>query len=202
MTTFKAKQKNQLKNNFKDIAKFLVKLANDYLIKIILSLIISFQLLAIFVLPNPESVLYRKLSWAIEDYGNFLGINTTWRFFSPNPLVRRIEYQVFSRAKNGELVGKKYLYPNLVAQEKSRETHNRKFAHGLIMYINPMLLKKTFGPYLCRLHPEAETIAVNAKGREFSSLEKSIFEGEKREEIGRAVEVSLSEFECADGKML
>jgi len=164
--------------------------------KIVLSLFVIFQMGAAFVLPNPESILYRKLSFIYEAYGNFFGMNTTWRFFSPNPLVRRVSYEVFSRNSKGALEGHSENYPQRVDQENFRETHNRKFAHGLILITRLDILKNTFAPYICRKHPGAESVAFYAEGRELPTIESAQFFREDRANLGDIQKNYLLDVSC------
>src|SRR5437867_2035354 len=99
--------------------------------KIVLSCFIIFHIISVFVLPNPESIVYRNLT-LIPQYGNLFGLNTTWRFFSPNPLIRLLEYDVFYRDKDGQLQMTSHQYPSM-ADHELREIYNRKMTNGMFM---------------------------------------------------------------------
>jgi len=149
----------------------------------LLSAFACWQILTVFICPNPDSILFRYFRGSVVTYGNFFGLNTTWRFFSPDPNVRLFEYDTYTRDADGKLRGESFRYPNTLVEEPSREIFNRKMNNEMYL-IARNILDKTLGPLICRWHPKAETIAVYLKGRVFPSLEKSILEGKRVADIG------------------
>ena len=166
------------------------------LIKILASAFILFHISSVFVLPNPEGILYRHWSW-VTNYGNLFGFNTTWRFFSPNPLIRVLEYDVFYRDQTGDLQMSSFQYPKPLSQEPSREVYNRKMTNGMFMLSRGDHFDKTLGVKLCSWHPRAETIAIYTKGRVFPSVEKSRFEGSRVSDIGAIERIHVKDLECS-----
>ena len=63
--------------------------------KFFLSVFIILHVTTMVVVSNPGSILSRSLPHFMISYASTLGLNTTWRFFSPNPAGERyIEYEV------------------------------------------------------------------------------------------------------------
>src|SRR6185437_7677907 len=119
-------------------------------LKILLSLFAAWQIFSIFVLPDPDSVVYRHFTNSIVQYGNLIGCNNTWRFFSPNPLIRLLEYDVFTRDQNGELhLLTSGRYPRKLEAEPNREVYNRKLNSGMYLMIQNKV-PVTIGRVLCR----------------------------------------------------
>src|SRR5690606_40348478 len=124
------------------------------------------------------------------------GFNTTWRFFSPNPNVKFIEYEIFSRNAAGELEARTFQYPSQQDRELSVEIYNRKITNAMFVIARPEMHTALLQPYMCRLHPEAEQIAVYVKGRRFDSLEKSRLQGDSRSEIGTIEKIYVTDLYC------
>lgn len=165
--------------------------------QIFLTAFILFHLLSIFVLPNPDSILYRKLASPVVTYGNFFGFNTTWRFFSPNPLIRIMEYKVFTPGSDGQLAETVFRYPRDLKDEGSRETYNRKLANSMVMLMREDFLKEIIGPKICGWHPGAETVSISMKGRVWPTIEKSALMGEeKRHELGQIQTQHVMDINC------
>ena len=168
------------------------------LIKGALSLFIIFHVTAIFIFPNPESILYRRTASVLATYGNFFGFNTTWRFFSPNPMVRIIEYDVFKADDTGQLQGETFRYPRDIKEEKFREIYNRKLNNAMFMVMRQNLLNEVLGPMMCRWHPGAETLAVSIKGRVIPTIESSKLSGAPaRQELGAIQKQYMADVQCA-----
>lgn len=166
--------------------------------KAILSVIICFHLLCIFVLPNPDSILFRQIANVIAPYGSFIGINTTWRFFSPTPIIRIMEYKVFTPNEHDRLVEKTYRYPKAYKEELFGELYSRKLNNSMYMLSHLTYMKEHFSKVLCRWHPEAEVISVWAKGRNIPNLERSqLIEGD-RTDLGEIQVSYMMDARCID----
>lgn len=141
--------------------------------KALLSLFVVFQVSVVFVLPNPDSILYRETYKYFASYANTLGFNTTWRFFSPNPFMWVVEYDVIPDldAWRG-LEFETYRYPSSLQDVGTREGFNRRLNFGMFMTSQDRLLENYFGPFLCKRHPEAEIIAIYMVGRETPSIDR------------------------------
>lgn len=178
-----------------------LRLQKPNLVRVLLSIFIVIQLLTIFICPNPESILYSELASSLVVYGNLFGLNTTWRFFSPNPGVRLLEYDVFTRNAAGQLVGESFRYPKSAEEEKFREIYGRKVGNEMFV-VARNILPVTLGPQLCKWHPGAETIAIYLKGRNFSSIEKSRLEGQHVADIGQVTRTYLQDVHCDTNEKL
>ncbi len=110
------------------------------LAKVLLSFFILFQIAAVFILPNPEGILYRELAPVVVTFGNFFGLNTTWRFFSPNPAVRVLEYDLYTRDAAGNLQSVTFRHPRHLREEKFRGVYNRKLNKLLVLLLILYLL--------------------------------------------------------------
>lgn len=164
--------------------------------RILLSVFVIFHLFAIFVLPNPENILYRTSAPLITEYGNLLGINTTWRFFSPNPLIRYMEYTVYNHDAEKNLVGEVHRFPRHFSEEPFFENFSRKLNNAMLMMNQVTFLREKFSKIMCGWHPGAETIAVASRGRIVPNIEKSqLFEG-GRESLGEVRSSPVAEFDC------
>ena len=142
-------------------------------IKVLLSILICFHLLAILVLPNPNSILSRELPWLTE-YGNLLFINTTWRFFSPNPLIRTVEYRTYRFDEDDNVVSStEKSFPSADYAWGERETYNRTLNFAMIASSRAEWAQQLLGPVLCRQNPQADEITVTQIRRDFYALEKA-----------------------------
>jgi hypothetical protein len=166
------------------------------LLKVILSVFIVFQLTCVFVLPNPDSIIYRELAPLVVTYGNFFDFNTTWRFFSPNPMVRLMEYDVFTPGPDGKLITESFRYPKSLEDEGSRENFNRKLNNAMYMMGRAEFLKDIFGPTICSWHPKADSIAVYMRGRVLPTIEKSKLTGGERIELGEVERQYVADINC------
>ena len=175
-------------------------LHNRILLKTFLSLFAIWHIFSIFVLPDPDSVLYHHLTNSVVRYGNLIGFNNTWRFFSPNPLIRLLEYDIFTRGQNGQLhfllSGR---YPRSFNQEPNREIYNRKLDSGMYLMMQNKV-PVTIGRVLCRQYANADTIAIYLRGREFPPIEKAnlAFEGNRVTNLGDVVRQYMFDIHCAD----
>lgn len=165
--------------------------------KFILSVFIIFHLICVFILPNPDGILYRQFAPVVVTYGSFFGFNTTWRFFSPNPLIRIMQYEVFSRNEDGNLVGQIFQYPRSLEEEGSRENFNRKLTNSMFMMMREEYMRDILGPKICSWHPGAEIISFSMRGRVLPSIEKSKFMGSVREEISEIQTQHLTDVNCS-----
>lgn len=113
--------------------------------------------------------------------------------------MRLIEYEVFRKGDDGKLHSEEFRYPEKVEEEKFREIYNRKVNNGMYVVARD-ILPKTLGPYLCRKHMGAETIAIYVKGRVFSTIEKAQFEGSHVADIGEIHRDFLMDVHCGAEK--
>ena len=63
--------------------------------KVSLSVFICFHITTMILVANPSSLLSRMAPHFMISYASTLGLNTTWQFFSPNPMGERyLEYEI------------------------------------------------------------------------------------------------------------
>lgn len=164
-------------------------------IKNIFSVFIIFHLFAIVLYPNPSSVLARELAPYINWYGNSLGLNTTWQFFSPDPgNIRSIEYQVIVEDEDNIKIFNHKWPPD----DESLFTNNigRRFYFSLRTILDSYRREMFFIPYLCQVHPEATSITIKAVQELVSSIEKAKIESLGYDEIDEPMIVPAQEYGC------
>jgi hypothetical protein len=150
-------------------------------LRILLSIFICYQLLAVLVLANGGSYLGRRLDRWITPYGNLFGFNTTWNFFAPDPAhTMYIHYYVhFEDSSKEPLEG--YIPP-----EKEKiviDSSKRRFLYAMrFMIIDEKRLKVILGPFLCRQHEGAASVHVENILEPIPNLDLSTMSmGQKKE---------------------
>lgn len=168
-------------------------------VKVLLSLFICFHLLAILVLPNPNSLPNRELP-LLSTYGNLLAINTTWRFFSPNPLIKTVEYETYKYDDNYNVIEtKEYKFPLSVEDIGGREAYNRTLNYAMIAVGHPDWAYQLLGPVLCRKHPEVDEIAIYQLRRDYVPIEKAQIL-ESYEKLYEVIRDRVTDVSCKDLK--
>lgn len=111
----------------------------------------------------------------LSAYGNLLGLNTTWRFFSPNPLIRTIEYTFYSYDEDSQNydASKVWQFPESLEAIGSRESYNRLLNFAMLAAATPEWATALLGPILCRKHQQADVIAVYQVRTEFLPIERA-----------------------------
>ena len=130
-------------------------------LKIFISLFIVYHLLVVFTVPHRSSLIYEKLSSYFISYAHTLGIHTGWSFYAPNPTSYfYFEYEVIDKE---DQVDDFRWPPSRKESGRLMFNHNRLISHTMFFIgSGPGNLKKYFLPYLCRLHPEAKEISIQA----------------------------------------
>lgn len=162
--------------------------------QIVLSIFLVYHVCAILILPNPDSIIFRQVERIFLNYGNFLGINTTWRFFSPNPLIRMLEYEILDA--DGHVVGEVHKFPESPSKEGSRESYNRQLNYAMYMMSNMEHLRGFLTPYLCARHPEAHGFVYYSVSRDMPTVEAAASHGAGREYLERITRTTLADFPC------
>lgn len=160
--------------------------------KIALSIFLIFHVLAIFVLPNPDSILYREWQSVFARYGSTLGINTTWRFFSPNPNLSTVEYEVIGMDHEPEV----HRYPPSVAAVGSREAYNRLMNYAIYMAAGSRYLEDFLHPTLCKMHPGAAALSYYVISNRFPTIESAQLRASSREDLSVKTRSRAGEFSC------
>lgn len=142
-------------------------------IKIILSVFLVIHLIAVLLFPNPYSLLNHFFAPLINPYGNQLGLNTTWQFFSPDPgSLRYLEYDVVIESEENIDVQRQTFPPQ---QDSSlwKANQARIFYYAVRMVSHSDSIGNYLIPYLCRKHPEATSIALKAVDKRIPSMAKA-----------------------------
>ena len=143
-------------------------------VKAVVSLALVFHLFAVFVFPNPESLLSRQASWILFPYGNFLGLNTTWRFFSPNPIINLLEFEAYGYNDEGDVDFEKVgRLPDSMDMVYSRESYNRLMNFAMLASSREKHFKGILKHYFCGQYPEADEIAFFHVEYVLPSIEKA-----------------------------
>jgi hypothetical protein len=165
--------------------------------KAVLSAALVFHLVAILVLPNPESVIYRSLEKVLVPYGNFLGLHTTWRFFSPNPQMRFLEYEALGFNDQGDIsYSYRARFPEKGKDVISRESFNRMMNFAMIVSGRPDLQRSILKPVLCARNSKAETIYLYNLGHQIENIERARLSGGPREAISTLDRIEVGSFKC------
>lgn len=162
--------------------------------KVAISAFVVFHLAAVFILPNPDSILYHATQKVIRTYGTALGLHTTWRFFSPNPLLKVLEYRVVgSKTESAET---RHRFPEDVKEAGNREGFNRLMTYAMYMAQSKETLEAHLQPYLCAKWPDATSIEYEILGNEFPAIERAQKIGLDREMLMKQVRQPAGELEC------
>ena len=164
---------------------------------VILSLFIVFHLCSVLLYPNPGSVLYRYVEPLISGYGNQLGLNTTWQFFSPNPgSLRHLEYNVIIESDDDiDIVP--FTYPPQNEASLLKANQARLFYYTVRMITHQPHIENHLIPYLCRKHPEATSIALKAIDKKIPSMAKArLLEVDTFSDLHQDLDIPEQEFGC------
>ncbi len=139
----------------------------------------------------------RELPWLVE-YGNILTLNTTWRFFSPNPLIRTVEYKTYEY-ENDIPTEQEFLFPEppkgLLQSLFNREKYNRTLNYSMLITSREEWAQAYLSKLLCRMHPKADEIAVFQVHREFMPIEKARFMQDYRS-LMKTKRRRVADFQC------
>ena len=167
------------------------------LIKILLSLAIIYHLLAVIVFPNPNSILARSLAPLINPYGNTLGLNTTWQFFSPDPgHLRYVSYQVV--VETGEdFQLEDFSWPPDNTEGMFTANIGRRFYHAFRTVLTDDKRQNYLVPFLCRKHPQATSIVIKTVNKVIPSIEEMQLESySKFSDVQKTLPVPSQEYGC------
>lgn len=176
------------------------------------------------IVANPDSIPSRRASNLMFYYANTLGLNTTWQFFSPNPMGERyLEYEVhyddewadslnsnsqphseesadegMELEGEGERGGKwtHHYWPPRHHVKMSQEIKNRIFSHSVHSTLNETLAEDIFIPWVCRKHPKARSISLKAETKSLPSIEVAQINKKKFKFLAQSYELALKEFPC------
>ena len=153
------------------------KLNLSRFLRLVLSLFVVYHLAAVIIMPNASSLLGRKFSRYLTDYSNTLGINTTWQFFSPGPApVFYLEYDVEEANREGDdsSDAKSYQLPPKRRASYYDELYNRTLYSMRFFVLAPVdTFERFFVRWLCKKHPEAESLSIRTVGEPVVNIERA-----------------------------
>lgn len=143
----------------------------NQLSRIGLSVFIVFHLVVIVVLGNGGSYYGRALSPYLTSYANFIGLNSSWNFFSPDP-ANSMYLRVSLLA--GEDYREEFYPPG---KEKFEWSGNqRRFLYFVrYMIVDPTRIETFLIPWFCKTHAGVERISVDFVIQPVPSLDKARF---------------------------
>lgn len=130
-------------------------------VKGILTLWILFHLLVVLVMPNLGSYVGRTLQKYLTPYGNSIGLNASWNFFSPDPAhTMYLRYTAYFENENGEELQEpqEHYFPESGEKPVHDIRQKRNLYAMRFMILDSQRLKTVLGPWLCRQHPQASRI--------------------------------------------
>jgi len=165
-------------------------------LKIFLSLFLVYHLAVIIILPNSGSYLGRSTEKWITPYANYLGLNTTWNFFSPDPAQTMfVKYTVWFDDLNAAKA--KDPVEGFIPPEKEKivlDSSKRRLLYAMrFLILDTNRMKTILAPWLCRENPGAQLVKIEHILEAIPNLEKAGL-GEERASEGRQL-MELS-YEC------
>lgn len=166
--------------------------------KIILSIFIVVHLVVVLSVPNQHSYLNEKMKPFLIFYANLLHVNHLWQFFSPDPAPAIFyEYTVTDKDQKRE----KYYFPDIEPPnwwnpfQRFRPAYNRRITLTRVTVQHPSFFEKIIVPMLCRNHPEAVNIDMNAMSTKFPSL-RDVSDGRPLNDMEQKEYKNMGEFSC------
>jgi hypothetical protein len=132
-------------------------------LKVFLSLWIAYHLANIVILANGGSFLGRYWGPYLIPYGNAIGLNSTWNFFSPDPAhTMYLEYRVRFEDEQGNEV--KESVEGFLPPEKDQiviDSSKRRLLYAMrFLLLDQDRLHALMAPWLCRQYPGSSTLSV------------------------------------------
>lgn len=141
--------------------------------KALLSLFILFQISAMLVLANNSSFLARQTEKIYFPWGNLIGLNTTWNFFSPDP-AHTMYFRIVLRYEDPEKDSVEFYIPE-ETDRISLESSKRRFLYAVrYMLLSPDRIQNFLGPYYCRLYEGIEAVTIEPIFEMIPSLDRAI----------------------------
>lgn len=174
--------------------------------RILASIAILIQLIIVWTIPNSSSIPGRTISNWVSPYINQLGINSTYRFYAPDPPPTMfIEYEIVKRVSDLEDIEEKEdesdvrTFPEELLGSILQERFNRRVASARWMSSFPGQMEKYFVQWICRRNPEADAVFVRQVIRDVPSVEKSKVEKGNFEELTIQDKTTGQQFACIRG---
>lgn len=126
-------------------------------------------------MPNSGSLIGRELSPIFVPYANFLGMNQSWEFFSPDPPTPfYFNYSVHFEDSNGSEIQPSILsyFPEWRTQPTNHPNKIRLKTTVRFLALRPDTTGNAFALYLCRKYPLANRVVVQSTFEFVPPLEK------------------------------
>ena len=169
-------------------------------LKVLLSVWILYHLAVIVILPNAGSFLARQGTNLLIPYGNTLGLNASWNFFSPDPAhTMYLAYRVRFDDENGNEV--KEPLEGFLPPEKDQivlDSSKRRLLYAMrFLVLDPNRLNLLMGPWLCRQHPGASEIAITHVVEAIPTLDVAVNQIDTPvKDLKKIVETGRNVFDC------
>ncbi len=177
-------------------------------LKVALSLFVIYHLLAVLILPNPHSIVGRRMAPYLTPYANFFQLNTTWRFFAPDPTPNVFyEYEVIRRdwldnewdeSEDWEDFAKPIRWPPDDYKGFFTENYNRLVYHSRFVTLTEQRTGQFLVPFLCRRHPEAGGISVQSVTEKVPSIDRAHLDRGSFEDLTRSFHSQALRFDCPE----
>lgn len=117
----------------------------------------------IIILANGSSYLGRSFQGGLLPYGNSLGLNATWNFFSPDP-AHTMFYKVkiyFQDDQGNDLKEPEEIFYPPEKDQIVVNSSRRRFLYSMrFLTIETSRIKTLMGPWICRNHPGATKVRM------------------------------------------
>jgi hypothetical protein len=140
------------------------------ILKVLLSLFVVYHIAAVLLMPNPDSFLTQEIGFLFRGYASTLGLNTPWRFFSPEPSSHvYFEYDLMPEGAEGGA----HRWPPASRRGYLADNYMRLIYNSRFVTSSPERIEKFLIPWLCRLHPGTEEVSLRTLSEELVSLQKA-----------------------------
>ena len=133
------------------------KTSVKFLLRLVLSLFISFHLFCLVLYPNHDSELGANSRWFLDPYTNFLGLAVTWNYFAPNPAANPLFVEWELLDNKGELIRKGQI-PDEQESFTLSERTNRRVYFVYYLLAAESRTEQVLLPYLCGKFPDTNSI--------------------------------------------
>lgn len=124
-------------------------------------------------------------------------MHTRWKFFAPNPGVKRwLELELYFKGQGEPVV---QTWPEKSADWWNFQNHRRQMYHAVMIASREEILEGYFKPFACRHFKDLERFYVTLRFTEVPSIEKSqTLRDSDREGLESQQRISVKEYLCAD----
>jgi hypothetical protein len=126
----------------------------------LLAIPVTYQLLVVLITPNTQNIIGAKAYPFIAGYARNLEFAGTWTFFAPDPgpPPLALEWELLDKSGQPTSRGKmpeEEVNPFFFADRQARRAGAVRF-----MLMTDGLTEKMMVPYLCKSHPEANSVRL------------------------------------------